>query len=64
MIPKVSRCTVDMLNPHIYRRGGYLLPLMLEIWLEKLFLNRVGGGVSPAASRTTGHTVPYHGGSC
>jgi len=26
--------------------------------------DRVGGGVSPAASHTTGHTVPYHGGSC
>jgi integrase len=26
--------------------------------------NRVGGGVTPAASHTTGHTVPYHGGSC
>ncbi|NOQ66686.1 MAG: hypothetical protein GQ556_05680 [Desulfobacterales bacterium] len=25
--------------------------------------NRVGGGVTPAASHTTGHTVPYHGGS-
>ncbi|MHC4930246.1 MAG: PilZ domain-containing protein, partial [Planctomycetota bacterium] len=24
---------------------------------------RVGGGVTPAASHTTGHTVPYHGGS-
>ena len=25
--------------------------------------HRVGGGVTPAASHTTGHTVPYHGGS-
>jgi len=25
--------------------------------------HRVGSGVTPAASHTTGHTVPYHGGS-
>jgi len=26
-------------------------------------MNRVGGGLAPPTSHTTGHTVPYHGGS-
>jgi hypothetical protein len=30
---------------------------------RNLQLYRVGSGVTPAASHTTGHTVPYHGGS-
>ena len=49
----------------------YLVGTLIKVWnathvLQHMCCNsgyRVGNGVSPVTSHTTGHTVPYHGGS-